>query len=100
MKNRFHIKEVNPYRFKLTETNPFCFFLTELNPFKFWLTEIDADTQKPVLITAILINANTIELTYSEDLNESIIPDLVDYIFNGGSSGVGTWKIGTTFIIS
>jgi hypothetical protein len=36
----------------------------------------------PVLVSAILTDQNTIELTYDKDLNESIIPDLLDYYFD------------------
>ena len=101
MKNRFEISERNPFTFKVSETDPKRFSIVELAPWQFLLTNIYADITAPVLVTIILINANTVVITYNEDLKESVIPDLPDYIFNGEiSTGIGTMKVGTTFIIA
>jgi hypothetical protein len=63
----------------------------------------NVDTQKPYYITITLTNANTIEIVYNEDLNESIIPDLIDYIFNPQTvitSDNSTIKSDSTLILS
>jgi hypothetical protein len=101
MKDRFKISERNPFKFEVSEITPWRFLITEMSPWQFILTSLDSDTTAPVLVTIILTSANTVVITYNEDLNESIIPANPDYVFNGDiSTGIGSMKIGTTFIIA
>ena len=58
------------------------FKVVQLPPWRFKITEVDSDSEAPTLLSAVVTDLYTVVLTFSEALNEAIIPENDDFIFD------------------
>lgn len=103
MKDKFIIKEVDPFVFLIKEQNPSVFLIKEQNPSIFVIKQTeDFVSSLPILVSAILSNANTCVLTFNK-LLANIIPDNIDFVctYSGGIMNVSGRSIsGMTVILT
>lgn len=89
MKDKFIIEESNPKVFFVKESSPHPFVVEERNPFTFFVKPvIGGDVTIPTLLSAILTDNFTLALTFNEALNESIIPDFIDFVYAQNVTGI------------
>jgi hypothetical protein len=80
MKDKFKITEVSPWTFKITESGAWRFLISEVGAWRFKLTEVDSDATAPTLVSAVMSDATTCVLTFSETL-KVVTPSVLDYVF-------------------